>query len=47
VKIDERLKFIVGPTNRGFVSIDMDVGANGRVDPIIEFEVDGVARLLI
>jgi hypothetical protein len=47
MEVDEGPEFIVGPTNRGFESINMDVGANGGIDPRIEFEVDGVAKLLV
>ncbi len=43
VEVNEQLEFIVGPIDGGFKSIKMDVG----VDPRIEFQVNGVARLLI
>jgi hypothetical protein len=47
MEVDEGPEFIVGPTNKGFESINMDVGANGRVDLGIEFEVNRVVRLLV
>ncbi len=47
MEVDEGLEFTIGPSNRGFESIEMDVGVNGIIDPGIEFEVDGVVRLLV
>jgi len=43
VEVDEQLEFTTRPTNGRSESIEMDV----RVDPRIEFQVNGVARLLV
>jgi len=45
--VDEGFKFIADPTNAGFEFIDMDVGADGKADPKIKFEVNGVVGLLV
>ncbi len=47
MELDEGLEFIIGLTNGRFKSIVMDVGANGKIDPGIEFEINGVTGLLI
>ncbi len=43
MEVDEGLEFTTSPTNGRSKSIEMDVGTNPR----IEFEVNGVVRLLI
>ncbi len=40
MEVDEVPEFTTSPINGGSESINMDVGANGGVDPRIEFEVD-------
>jgi hypothetical protein len=47
MEVYEGPEFMAGLINKGFESINMDVGANGRVDLGIEFEVNRVVRLLI
>ncbi len=47
MEINEGSKFIMGPTNGRYKSIMMDVGADGKANLGIEFEVNGVARLLV
>ncbi len=47
MEVDEGPELTTGPINKGSESIEMDVGANGGVDPGIKFEIDGVVRLLV
>jgi hypothetical protein len=47
VEVDEGLEFITSLASGGSKSIDMDVGANGGTNPIINLEVDEVVRLLV
>jgi hypothetical protein len=47
VEVDEGLESTTNPTNGRYVSIDMDVGIDGRAYLGIKFEVNRVVGLLI